>query len=173
MPSKVSTKSDEDQRSQAWLRTLAHAVQRERYVPLMRQGYTIAAAAILVALFSTPAFAADDNPWIEVEGGSWVPSPEVLATLKSGIRRYVEAQARKERRELKKWSDYTFQYQGQQQNSHKFVFVGGFCTNSGLVKDVQLSKRMVLVEDGGTCFFDLKYDPGEKRFYSLYINGEA
>ena len=168
-----SNRRIEADRRQRRFATLAPSAHAGRYVPLMRQGYTIAAAAILVALFSTPAFAANDNPWIEVEGGSWVPSPEVLATLKSGIRRYVEAQARKERRELKKWSDYTFQYRGQQQHGHKFVFVSGFCTNSGLVKDVQLSKRMVLVEDGGTCFFDLKYDPGEKRFYGLYINGEA
>src|SRR2546428_10379547 len=98
------------------------AAELRRYVPLMRQGYTIAAAAILVALFSTPAFAADDNPWIEVEGGSWVPSPEVLATLKSGIRRYVEAQARKERRELKKWSDESFITYARANKSHKLFF---------------------------------------------------
>ncbi len=137
----------------------------------MKRTYKI--IALSLALRSAAACAVDDNPWIEVEGGIWAPSAEVLTTLKSGIRPYVEAQARNQRRELKRWSNYTFQYQGQQQGGRKFIFVSGFCSNNAFIKDEQLSKRMVLVEDGGTCFFDLKYDPQKKQFYGLYINGEA
>lgn len=137
----------------------------------MKRPYKIIALSLVLCGAATCS--ADDNSWIEVEGGAWAPSVEVLTTLKSGIRPYVEAQARNQQRELQKWSKYTFQYQGQQQNGRKLIFVSGFCSNTPFIKDEQLSKRMVLVLDGGTCFFDLKYDPEKKQFYGLYINGKA
>jgi hypothetical protein len=34
-----------------------------------------------------------------------------------------------------------------------------------------LDKEMILVFNGGTCFFNLKYDSVRKEFFDLFING--
>ena len=79
-------------------------------------------------------------------------------------------QAKAGGRELHDWKTYTFQYQGQEESGKKFVFVNAFCVND---KRWKLNKKMVLVLDGGTCFFNVKYDPEKNQFFGLTINGEA
>lgn len=129
---------------------------------------------ILVAVFafssaSTTSTAAE-NIWVEVEGGSWVPTAEVISRLKQHIEPFVRNESKTEGRKLQDWKTYTFQYQGQEENGRKFVFVNAFCINDN---GWQLKKQVVVVLDGGTCFFNIKYDPKTNQFFSLQINGEA
>ena len=108
--------------------------------------------------------------WIKVAGGKWDPSPKILADLKAQIESYVRSQAKAQGRELKNWQDYTFQYQGQEEKGGKFIFINDLCVQ----RDRQrLDKEIIVIFDGGTCYFNVKYDPGQKVFFDLFINGEA
>jgi len=108
--------------------------------------------------------------WIKVAGGKWDPSPKMLADLEAQIESYVRSQAKAQGRELKKWQDYTFQYQGQEEKGRKFIFINAVCDQ----RDRQgLDKKIVIIFDGGSCYFNVKYDPLHKVFFDLLINGEA
>ena len=61
-------------------------------------------------------------------------------------------------------------YQGQEEKGRKFIFINALCAQ----RDRQgLDKKIVITFDGGTCYFNVKYDPGQKVFFDLFINGEA
>ncbi len=75
-------------------------------------------------------------------------------------------------RSLKKWNTYRLQYQGQEEQGRKFVYINAFCSLHN-PKGVNLSKDFVLVHDGGGCFFQLKYDLIANKFFDVFINGEA
>lgn len=110
------------------------------------------------------------EPWIKVAGGKWDPTPKMLADLKAQIESYVRSQARAQGRELKNWQDYTFQYQGQEEKGRKFIFINALCVQ----RDKQrLDKEIIVIFDGGNCFFNVRYDPSQKTFFNLFINGEA
>jgi hypothetical protein len=122
---------------------------------------------LFLALFS---YAEAADRWVKVRGASWDPSPAMLADLKAQIEHYVRSQAKAQGRELKNWQDYTFQYQGQEETGRKFIFINALCAQ----RDWQrLDKEIIIVFDGGSCFFNVKYDPLKKAFFDLIINGEA
>jgi len=111
-----------------------------------------------------------DERWIKVAGSNWDPNPKMLADLKGQIERYVKSQAKAQGRELKRWQEYIFQYQGQKEKGMKYIFINALCEQ----RDRQgLDKKIVIIFDGGTCYFNVKYDPGQKVFFDLFINGEA
>ena len=108
--------------------------------------------------------------WIKVAGGNWDPNPKMLADLQDQMESYVKSQAKTQGRELKGWQEYIFQYQGQEEKGRKFIFINALCAQ----RDRQgLDKKIVITFDGGTCYFNVKYDPGQKVFFDLFINGEA
>lgn len=107
--------------------------------------------------------------WTLVPGGSWSPSFEHVAEIRSGIEPFVKAQAAASSQNLPAWSQYSFQYQGQLEGERKVIFVNGFCINP----PPYALKQFVFVKDGGPCFFRLKYDPQKKQFFDLMFNGHA
>ncbi len=123
--------------------------------------------SLLCLALGTGALASDK--WIRVHG-AWDPGPEILDQFKSKIETYVSAQAKAQGRELKNWSAYTFQYQGQEENGRKYIFINAFCVH---MKHHSPDKEIIVVMDGGSCFFNLKYNPLNKEFFDLFINGEA
>lgn len=131
----------------------------------------VSKAAALLALVITLATSVNANDrWIKVAGGKWNPTPKMLNDLKNEIESYVQSQAKAQRRELKNWNNYVLQYQGQKEKGQKFIFINALCAK----KDRQgLDKEMFIIFDGGSCYFNVKYDPYKKVFYDLFINGEA
>lgn len=124
--------------------------------------------ALCLAMITTSA--AEDR-WIKVDGGKWDPSPKMLSALKTTIESYVGSQAKAEKRELQKWKTYTFQYQGQEEKGKKYIFINALCGQG--MKTTDLSKKIIHLFDGGSCYFSLKYDPERNDFFDLFINGEA
>jgi hypothetical protein len=108
--------------------------------------------------------------WIKVDGGKWEPNPVMLSDLQAQIEPYVKSQAKAHGREVKRWGDYTFQYQGQEERGRKFIFINALCVQRDRER---LDKEIIIIFDGGSCFFNLKYDPVRKLFFDLMINGEA
>ncbi len=122
---------------------------------------------ILCLALGTGALASDK--WVRVHG-VWDPGSEMLDQIKAKIKAYVRARAKAQGRELKNWSAYAFQYQGQEENGRKYIFINAFCV---IMKHQSPDKEIIVVMDGGSCFFNLKYNPLSKEFFDLFINGEA
>jgi len=122
---------------------------------------------LFLALF-TRAEAGDT--WIKVGGGSWDPGTKMLTDLSTQIESYVKSQAKTQGRELKRWQDYTFQFQGREEKGRKYIFINALCAPTD---QQRLDKEIIVILDGGSCFFNLKYDPLRKAFFDLFINGEA
>lgn len=128
-------------------------------------------------LISISANAADTTRWIEVKNGAWNPSVDVVNEMKSRIVNFVEndndannESGQKNIKDLKKrWNSYTVQYQGQKQNGKDIIFINALCKAKG----PSLQQYFWRIHDGGSCYFFLSYDPLKKRFFNLWINGEA
>ena len=122
---------------------------------------------LFLALFPRAEAAAT---WVKVSGGSWDPSPTMLTDLKAQIESYVKSQAKAQGKELKRWQSYTFQYQARKEKGRKYIFINALCASTD---QQRLDKQIIVILDGGSCFFNLKYDPLWKAFFDLFINGEA
>ena len=107
--------------------------------------------------------------WFPMAGGTWSPDQVAVAQLRSTLQPYVLAQATQQHRQLQPWSTYSFQYQGRGSEDGKFIFVNAFCSPP----DAYSAKQFVRVLDGGTCYFEVKYNPKTKTFYDLGFNGVA
>ena len=121
----------------------------------------------LLAIGATEARA--QGRWVPVQGG-WQPEPQVVSELKAKLQPYVESKAQAQGRKMRTWSEYTFQYQGQEEKGRKYVLVNALCHKD---QRWNLEKQVVVIFDGGSCFFHLKFDPQTRRYYDLIINGEA
>lgn len=54
----------------------------------------------------------------------------------------------------------------------RLIFINGVCKE--FWPNVKKGdKELVMVDDGGACFFSLKYDPQLDLFVDFMINGEA
>lgn len=128
-----------------------------------------ASAILLTALASTFAYGINVSQWVEVGGGAWHPDSQTLAKLETALIPAVTV-ASKERGDLRKWSSYTFQYQGRNLLLGKpYVFVNAFCGT----EIVDIRTTWVEVFDGGTCYFSAKYNPNTQRVYDVRVNGVA
>jgi hypothetical protein len=107
--------------------------------------------------------------WFPIAGGTWTPEHGVTAQLQSTLRPYVVAHASAQHLVLQPWSSYSFQYQGRGAAGGEFVFINAFCS----APDAYAAKQFVQVLDGGTCYFELKYNLKTKTFYDLGFNGVA
>ena len=107
--------------------------------------------------------------WLHIPDGSWSPAPEQLSELRNSLEPFVKQQALTQHLQLPKWQNYTFQFQGQVDEGQKIIFVNAFCSSPLEQARVQF----VVVFDGGSCFFQVKYNPNKKLFYQLMFNGEA
>jgi hypothetical protein len=97
------------------------------------------------------------------------PDSAALAKLEAVLVPAVTA-ASKGRGQMRKWSSYTFQYQGRNSLLGKpYVFVNAFCGTAS----VDVRTAWVEVLDGGTCYFSAKYDPKSNRVYDVQVNGFA
>lgn len=113
--------------------------------------------------------AAAIGSWIAISGGPWSPSPAQVTEIQSGLKSFVVQQATQQHRKIPDWSSYTFQYQGQMDSGQRVVYINASCISP----PEYAQRQFVLALDGGTCFFEVKYDPAKRRFFQLVFNGEA
>jgi len=107
--------------------------------------------------------------WIHVPGGTWQPSKAELSDAKAKIQPYAVAQAKLQHDDLSPWDAYTFQYQGRDLHGRKIIYVNAFCSDA----PDYATREMVLVLDGGTCYFRAFYDIQTKSFVGISFNGLA
>jgi hypothetical protein len=112
-------------------------------------------------------FAIAFGSWIQVPGGDWQPSPEVMHEVGGGLRAAAEAESARTQHAMQPWSGYTFQFQGVTEQGRRQVLVAASCRP--LPEDA--SKRWLVVYDGGTCYFAAYYDPDTQRFVRVRFHG--
>ncbi len=123
---------------------------------------------MLCVIFSQPTGAQDN--WVLVEGGSWTPDIEIIQKLKTNYIQFIKNESIALGYPIVDPSSYFYQYQGRAQKEHLYIFINAFCSSP---KDYPVEKGMYFVLDGGKCYFQMKYDKRQKKFYDLVINGEA
>ena len=128
------------------------------------------ASALFFICVAFAGVALAENKWVRVKGGSWEPTATVLADMKKALEPYMKDQAKLQARELRKWREYTIQYQGVEEKGRRYVFINALCRPDPRWK---LEDDFQMVFDGGSCYFHLKYDSTRRQFADLIINGEA
>lgn len=112
-------------------------------------------------------FAIAVGSWIQVPGGDWQPSPEVMREVGDGMRAAAEAESERTQHPIRPWTEYSFQFQGVTEKGRRQVLVAASCRP--LPEDA--SKRWVVAFDGGTCYFAAYYDPAARRFVRVMFHG--
>ncbi len=125
-------------------------------------------SALLYVLFLQPAVAQDN--WVLVEGRSWTPDIETIQELKTNYIQFIKNESIAQGNPIDDPSSYSFQYQGRTLKGHLYIFINAFCESP---QDWPVEEEMYFVLDGGKCYFQLKYDKRQNKFYGLVINGEA
>jgi len=118
--------------------------------------------------FLLAALAIASGSWIYIPGGTWTPGPKTVAAIRADLKAAVLRQAGLEHEQLPAWGKYSFQYQGRELEGRRIVYVNGFC-----VAPDYADKYMVMVADGGPCFFFAIYDVGTKSFATVQFNGRG
>lgn len=120
---------------------------------------------IVVALAAAASIAM--GSWLPIPGGSWSPASRQVEDVRSGSKRFVESEAEKRHMPLRPWSTYTFQYQGQTSHDRRVIYVNAFCEPP----PDYARRQFVDVDDGGSCYFQLRYDPAARKFVEVTFNG--
>lgn len=107
--------------------------------------------------------------WVKAHGGSWVPTAEQLHAVRQAFEAYVKHAAKVEHINLAPWPSYTFQYQGRLFHGHKVVFVNAFCAAPAGPP----SNEIIVVSDGGPCYFRAWWSPKRRSFVGIIFNGVA
>ncbi|WP_371184299.1 hypothetical protein [Xanthomonas sacchari] len=118
---------------------------------------------------SIVALAIAIGSWFSLPGGSWTPNTEDVAAARQQLEPYVTRQASIGKMRLPDWSSYTFQYQGQTFRGDKVILINAFCRTP----PATAATDMVVVFDGGPCYFRARWDPAEKIFLDVVFNGQA
>ena len=108
------------------------------------------------------------NPWTHVQDGEiWAPNAGMLAVAQTSLESKVRHEARIRRLDLPKWSSYEFQYQGRFHDGQRVIFVSAFC----YLPEEHSRDDFVVMSDGGTCFFEAKFDPVRGLFTTVVFHG--
>lgn len=107
--------------------------------------------------------------WISVPGGAWIPSKEELFALGERLEAEVRRGADEAGVVLRPWDRYTFQILGELVGSRRLILVNAFC----IEPPAYSRERLVLVLDGGACFWQVHYDPATGEYLELRFNGEG
>lgn len=126
-------------------------------------------AGIAALLVGAGVFSATPTRWTEVVGGAWHPDAKTLAVVDLALQVPVSDRAL-DRGGIRPWAEYSFQYQGRKTLMGKrYIYINAFCVHGV----AQLDRVWVAAMDGGSCFFNAKYDPEKRLVYDLAVNGVA
>jgi hypothetical protein len=116
------------------------------------------------------------KPWIEGTPpleGFWTPEPSQVQALEATLPAFLAERQAFFRREPPPWQSlaaYKAQYLGVTDRGQRLIYGNFFCD---AVEWDDWQQQMVLVDDGGDCFFQVRYNPASGKFISLEVNGEA
>jgi hypothetical protein len=101
--------------------------------------------------------------------GAWTPTPSQIRRFEAGLAAYLRAAHPADAPDLdRRLSEYRRQYYGITQKGKRLISVFFFCKPLA-----GWSERLVEFLDGGSCFFDMKYDPSIDKYLYLYVHGDG
>lgn len=102
----------------------------------------------------------------------WTPSETDVTEAESKLVVFLqqaELGSREKERILKDIKGYRRQYVGILTGGKKELFVNFFCESF----QQEWTKHLVIVRDGGSCFFRVNFSMEKKTFHGLLVNGYA
>ena len=110
--------------------------------------------------------------WLVESDGFWTPSSEDIWRLEDQIAEYLSQNADAFYRQPPVWQrldEYQRQYIGLERGGRRLIYGNFFCNNM----DLNWLQDLVVVEDGGECYFQVEYDLESEVFTMLMVNGES
>jgi hypothetical protein len=120
------------------------------------------AAKELVRYLSRPGLAHLD--------GTWMPADADVKAIESRLSQISKLRSSDEEdgRQMRNPEKYYRQYVGIMAGKHKFIYINAFCDDP---PPSYWKKQLVVVYDGGTCYWNVIYDTVSGEFSYLQING--
>jgi len=110
--------------------------------------------------------------WLVESDGFWAPSADDIFKLEEGLAAYLSQNSDYFFRQPPVWErldGYQRQYIGLERGGRQIIYGNYFCNNLGM----DWQKRLVIVDDGGDCYFQVEYDAKSGLFIKLMVNGES
>lgn len=124
-----------------------------------------------------PAEAVQEGWWGEAgyreAGESWTPQPEQIAALEAALVPFLQNAddpwLKPDPPIWERLPDYERQYAGLVEEGQRIIYGNFFC--DGEIFEWQ--QEWIVVDDGGDCYFQIKYDVERDRLFDLSVNGAA
>lgn len=110
--------------------------------------------------------------WLVEAGDFWTPSEDEIMKLEDRLAGYLSQNAVQFYRQPPVWErldEYQRQYIGFERGGKKLIYGNFFCNNLG----IDWRQGLVIVQDGGECYFQVEYDAESGMFTMLLVNGES
>ncbi len=105
------------------------------------------------------------------EAPFWTPTLEQVKELEGLLPEYLKSHPPMDDKPVGDVFEYGRQYFGVTNNGQKVIYLNAFCNPSRF--DPQWEEEMIQVKDGGSCYFQVYFDPARKEFIHLHYNGQA
>ena len=108
--------------------------------------------------------------WLGGSGGFWTPSADDIFKLEEGLAEYLSQNSSYFYRQPPVWEqfdEYQRQYIGLERGGRQIIYGNFFCNNLGM----DWRKKLVIVDDGGDCYFQVEYNVEDGAFIMLIVNG--
>jgi len=112
------------------------------------------------------------SSWLVESDGFWTPSVDDILKLEGKIAGYLSQNSSYFYHQPPVWErldEYQRQYVGLEREGRLIIYGNYFCNSGG----VDWQQKLVVVIDGGECFFQVEYDVESGFFIKLLVNGEA
>ena len=101
----------------------------------------------------------------------WTPAFDQVQELESLLPEHLAAHPPVDDKGVINFNEYGRQYIGVTRNHRKLIYLNAFCQPHRFGQ--RWEKEPVLVKDGGSCYFQVYFDPAKKEFVDLHYNGQA
>ena len=139
-------------------------------IPLMATVESPTAVANQNRVIVTKEQAEEIASWLGGVGGFWTPSVDDIIKLEEKIAEYLSQNPSQFYSQPPVWErldEYQRQYIGFERGGRQIIYGNFFCNNLGM----DWRKKLVIVDDGGDCFFQVEYDVESEMFIKLLVNG--
>jgi hypothetical protein len=109
--------------------------------------------------------------WFADEAPFWTPTQGQTRDLDSLLQKYLDAHPPTDDRPVVNVLEYGRQYLGVTKNRRKLIHLNAFCRPDRFAP--RWEKELIIVRDGGSCYFQIYFDPAKKEFLDLLYNGNA
>jgi hypothetical protein len=104
----------------------------------------------------------------------WTPTESDVLELEGNLVPFLEKSKNPHAPEvLKQIEKYKRQYRGIVVGGHRQIVLRFLCDTRIPTIDENWMKEEVIMTDGGSCFFEVRFSTETKKFSDLFINGEA